>query len=141
MYETTHMPIQRVIVVDHDTETTRLIAELLTDEGFATLCYPAWLLSVACIEQAQASLLILELGLGESCMILDLLGELRHSTQLGGLPIIIMSTDDRQLARMEQPLRELGCRTLAKPFDVDDFLLLISKCLDMNRGSARWCLC
>src|SRR5689334_1624817 len=58
MYQPTGMPIQRVIVVDHDAETSKLIAELLKDEGFAPLCYPAWLLSLACIEQAQANLLI-----------------------------------------------------------------------------------
>src|SRR5689334_4684206 len=136
MFKLTQPPTQRVIVADNDVETTRLIAELLTDEGFTPLCYPAWLLGVACIERAQANLLIFELGPGDAGVALDLVRQLRRSSQLGALPVIILSTDDRLLMRMEQPLRELGCSALAKPFDLDEFVALIRTSLDMNRGLA-----
>jgi len=135
MYEQTGPNHKRVMVVDSDVETTALIAELLKSEGFAPLCFPNWLLSVASIEQAQANLLILELGLGDPGPALELLGELRRNCRTRGLPVIVDSTDNRLLDRLAKPLYELGCVVLAKPFDLDDFFSSISLCLDA--GSAR----
>jgi DNA-binding response OmpR family regulator len=126
-----------VIVVDQDTETTQLMAELLRDEGFAPLCYPAWLLSVRCIEQAQADLIILELGLGDPATELDLLGELRRNLNTRALPVIVDSTDERLLERLAEPLRDLGCIVLAKPFELDDFLSSVRISLDTSRSPMR----
>src|SRR4051795_6052641 len=88
MSEEIELHSKRVIVVDNDIETTALIAELLKSEGFAPLCYPNWLLSVAAIEHAQASLLILELGLGDPSAVLDLLTELRQNSYTRKLPVL-----------------------------------------------------
>jgi chemosensory pili system protein ChpA (sensor histidine kinase/response regulator) len=125
---------KRVIIVDHDAETIELIAELLRDEGFAPLSYPTWLLSVTNIEQAQANLLILDLGLGDPCAALELLRELRRNEPTRALPVLVNSTDDRQLAQLAEALRELDCVVLAKPFDLDDFFSSINVCLDAGRS-------
>jgi hypothetical protein len=42
----------------------------------------------------------------------------------------VNSTDDRQLARLAEPLRELNCVVLAKPFQLDDFFSSINICLE-----------
>jgi len=137
MYTQTGMPDKRVIVVDQDTETTQLIAELLKDEGFAPLCYPTWLLSIRCIEQARADLIILELGLGEPDAVLDMLGELRRNLGTRALPVIVDSTDEGLLERLAEPLRDLGCVVLAKPFELDDFLSSVRISLDRSRSPMR----
>src|SRR5687767_13873674 len=95
MHTPTGTPMQRVIVVDQEGETARLSAELLKDEGYTPLCYPSWLLSAACIAQAQANLLILELWPGDPNSALDLLAELRRHSYLHSLPAIVISTDER----------------------------------------------
>jgi len=141
MHKQTDMYTKRVIVVDDDTETAQLMAELLRSEGFAPLCYPTWLLSIASIEQAQANLLILELGIGDPGAALDLLGELRRNYHTRALPVIVDSTDDRLLDRLAEPLRELGCVRLAKPFKLDDFFLSISVCLDAGRSQTQPLAC
>jgi DNA-binding response OmpR family regulator len=141
MHTSTRTPIQRVIVVDQDVETVRLIAELLKDEGYAPLCYPSWLLSRECIAQAQASLLILEFGPGDPGPELDLLIELRQDSYIHSLPVIVLSTDERLLARMAQSLRELGCVTLAKPFELDDFFSSVRKSLHASRAPVQWLTC
>jgi CheY-like chemotaxis protein len=124
------IPARRVIVVDHDEATTELIAELLKSEGFAPLCCAAWLLSVDFIEQSQANLIILDLSLGDPGDALDLIGELRRNPPTHALPVIVNSTNDRQLKQLAAPLRDLGCVALAKPFELDDFFDLIRSCLD-----------
>jgi len=137
MHEQIESQCKRVIVVDNDAETTKLMAELLRSEGYAPLCYPTWLLSVACIEHAQASLLILELGLGDPGAVLELLGELRRSRHTRALPVIVDSTDNRLLQRLAAPLSELGCLMLAKPFELDDFFASISMCLGTSRVQSQ----
>jgi len=129
MFEPPDSYTKRAIVVDHDQATSELIAELLRGEGIAPLCYPSWLLSVACIKQAQANLLILDLGLGDSSILLDLLGELRGNIHTRRLPVIVNSTDERMLGWLAEPLHDLGCLTLAKPFDLDEFSALVGACL------------
>jgi DNA-binding response OmpR family regulator len=141
MHKQTGLHTKRVIVVDHDSETTELIAELLKSEGFAPLCYPTERLSIACIEQAQANLLILELGLGDSSAALDLLAELRRNSHTLALPVIVDSTDDRLLDQLAEPLRDLGCVMLAKPFELDDFFSSISVCLDTGRSQTQGRAC
>jgi CheY-like chemotaxis protein len=141
MHTSTGTLIQRVIVVDQDVETVRLIAELLKDEGYAPLCYPSWLLSVACIAQAQASLLILELGPGDPSPELDLLTELRQHSYIHSLPVIVISTDQRLLARMAQPLHDLDCIALAKPFELDDFFSSVRESLHASRASVQRLTC
>jgi len=141
MYQQTGPHSKRVIVVDSDAETTELIAELLQDEGYAPLCYPTWLLSVACIEQAQANLLILELGPGDPSAALDLLGELRRNCHTRALPVIVNSTDERLLERLAEPLRDLGCVVLPKPFELDVFFSSIRVGLDTARNHTQRFAC
>ena len=141
MHQQAGMHSSRVIVVDHDEATTELIAELLKSEGFAPLCCAAWLLSVAFIEQMQANLIILDLSLGNPSAALDLIGELRQNPPTRALPVIVNSTNDRLLERLAEPLHDLGCVVLAKPFELDDFFASIRVCLDAGRSQTQRLVC
>jgi DNA-binding NtrC family response regulator len=137
MHTQTSIDTKRVIVIDYDAATTELFAELLQSEGLRPICYPALPISATCIEQTQAQLLILELGLGDPGAALALLGSLRQNAHTRALPVIVNSTDDRLLARLAAPLRDLDCAILAKPFELDDFFSLISMCLEPGRSQTQ----
>jgi DNA-binding response OmpR family regulator len=137
MHQQASIDSQRVIVIDYDAATTELIAELLESEGHRPICYPALPISAACIEQTQARLLILELGLGDPGAALALLGALRRNAGTRALPVIVNSTDDRLLERLAAPLRDLDCAILAKPFELDDFFSLISVCLGLGHSQMQ----
>jgi CheY-like chemotaxis protein len=134
MHEQASTDSKRVIVIDYDAATTELIVELLKSEGLRPICYPALPISAVCIEQAQARLLILELGLGDPDAALALLGALRHNAHTRALPVIVNSTDNRLLERLAAPLRDLDCAILAKPFELDNFFSLVSGCLEPDRN-------
>jgi DNA-binding response OmpR family regulator len=119
----------RAIIADRDPATAELIAELLTSERIVPLRCSVGGLSLAFIEQAQAHLLILELGSGDPSPTLALLDELRGNAPTRELPVIVNSTDDRLLERLAALLHDLGCVVLAKPFELDDFFSSISLCL------------
>jgi len=141
MHQQARMHSNRVMVVDHDESTTELIADLLKSEGLAPLCCSASLLSVACIEQMQANLIILDLSLGEPSAALDLIGELRRNPPTRALPVIVNSTNDRLLEQLAEPLRDLGCIALPKPFELDDFFSAIQVCLDAGRPQTQFLAC
>ena len=131
----------RVIVVDHDEATTELMADLLKSEGLAPLCCSAWLLSVPFIEQQQANLIILDLGLGDPSTALDLIDELRRNPPTRTLPVIVNSTNDKLLEQLAARLHDLGCLVLEKPFELDDFFASIRMCLDAGHSQMQWLAC
>jgi DNA-binding response OmpR family regulator len=141
MYKQVDTYSKTVIVVDHDDATSDLIAELLKSAGLAPLCCAAWLLSAGFIEQTQAELMILDLGLGDPSAALDLIGELRQNPQTHPVPVIVCSTNERQLKRLAEPLRDLGCVALAKPFELDDFFSSIRECLVSSGRSIQRLAC
>jgi CheY-like chemotaxis protein len=96
---------------------------------------------VACIEQMQANLIILDLSLGEPSATLDLIGELRRNPLTRTLPVIVNSTNDRLLEQLAEPLRDLGCIALPKPFELDDFFSAIQVCLDAGRPQTQFLAC
>ena len=89
----------------------------------------------------QANLIILDLSLGEPSAALDLIGELRRNPPTRTLPVIVNSTNDRLLERLAEPLRDLGCIVLAKPFELDDFFASIRVCLDTGRPQTQFLAC
>jgi CheY-like chemotaxis protein len=89
----------------------------------------------------QANLIILDLSLGEPSAVLDLIGELRRNPPTRTLPVIVNSTNDRLLVRLAEPLRDLGCIALAKPFELDDFFAAIQVCLDAGRPQTQFLAC
>ena len=137
MYEQAIPSTSRAIIVDHDAATTDLIAELLASVGFVPLCCSTWAISVACIEQAQAQLLVLDLDMGDPNSMLALLGELRQNMPTRALQVIVVSTDDRLLEQIAEPLRELSCVALAKPFELDDFFSSVSLCRDTGAATCN----
>ena len=141
MHQQADTHTNRVIVVDNDSATTELIAEILTSIGCVPLCYATGLLSVASIDQARAQLLILELVPGDSDAALDLLGELRRNPHTRELPVIVNSTDNHLLDRLAEALRDLGCVMMTKPFDLDDFFSSIRVCLDTGSSQMQRLAC
>jgi DNA-binding response OmpR family regulator len=119
------MSSKRVMIIDHYDATVELLVEILRGEGYTPICGNYEHLNTSCIADARADLLILELGVGNPLDLLQLLHDLRLHPSTVALPVIVNSTDDQLLARLDEELRELGCVAVAKPFDVDEFLTLV----------------
>ncbi|HEU5102821.1 MAG TPA: hypothetical protein VFU22_27555 [Roseiflexaceae bacterium] len=119
------MVSKRIMIVDYYGPTVDLLVEVLKGEGYTPIRSSRECLSVDCIIDARADLLILELGLGYPSTMLQLLRDLRRHPSTLVLPVIVDSTDDLLLAQLDEELRELGCVSVAKPFDIDILLSLV----------------
>ena len=132
-----NMLSKRVMIVDDYDPTIELLAEVLESEGYTPICHTEECLSVTCITDARADLLILELGLGEPNGMLQLLHDLRQHPSTWALPVIVNSTDDQLLAELADELSDLSCAAVSKPFDLEVLLRLVGTCLSRGANEAR----
>jgi DNA-binding response OmpR family regulator len=135
------MSSKRVMIVDHYDATVDLLAEIFKSEGYTPIGCRYECLNVASIADAQADLLILELGLGNPVDMLQLLRRLRQHPSTEMLPVIVNSTDEQLLAQLAEELRDLGCVGVAKPFDVDGLVTLVEAYLANGCEQGQWRPC
>ena len=121
------MMSRNVVAVDNDTATLDLIEEVLKDQGYAMQRRLACELSVCSIAHDQPEFIILELPPLAPDNALLFLTKLRSCLATKALPVIVNSTNSRLLQQLDRTLHHLGCTTLEKPFDLDQFLAQIGQ--------------
>ena len=120
--ERRQMERQHVFVINTAPEVLDLIRELLQDERYnvtTTNFVPQTFDQIAAL---HPSLLIIDLAVGERAG-WDLLDELRGDAQTNGIPVIVVSTNQRLLDRArEEQVRSGSRHFVVKPFDIAELL-------------------
>ena len=124
-----------IAVVDPDIACRDMLRDLLDEEGYQV---------IACAEPYQArtlpadkqpDVLLLDVGPEMSRAGYDVQGLLRHMLARRQTAVILCSTDPHLATAPTQALRELGCATLIKPFDIDTLLSLVRA--ELQRANER----
>ncbi len=111
-----------VAIADDSPEIVELMGEILCDAGYR---------SVACADadgvetilvRVNPDLLILDMRLPGAITGLPLIHAIRENPATANLPILVATADLTFLHENAGTLKNLGCETLAKPFDIDAFL-------------------
>jgi DNA-binding response OmpR family regulator len=119
-----HAGVKTALVVDDDAGVCALLQEILQDEGFV----------VACVQTGQAALQRLA-GPPPTVVLLDLmLPDLPGETVLAALrarwgatlPVIVSSAADARLALVTSTGTAATTHLLAKPFELEALLTLLS---------------
>lgn len=119
------MARKHVFVLNGSTEFLDIVRQLLADERYNVTTTNFVPQSLQTIAAAQPSLLIVDLVIGEKAG-WDLLIELRIEASTQGIPVLLMSTSPKLLARARLAHDEFGGdRYLSKPFDLDDMLEIV----------------
>ncbi len=102
-----------------------MVRELLQEEDYNVTTTNFVPRTFAQIENAQPSLLIVDLIYGEMAG-WDLLAELRQKAATNQIPVIVVSTSTRLLAKaQDEHVISGGDRYLLKPFDLQDLVQAI----------------
>ena len=118
-----------VLVVDDAPELRALFRDVLEGEGFR-VSLAAAAPDLATIVGLGPDLLILDLLLGDDeDAAWELLRRLRGDPRLAAVPVLVCSAATRLLRRLEPELRSLGAELVPKPFDLDDFLGAVARCV------------
>jgi CheY-like chemotaxis protein len=121
-----------IAVVNDDTAFLTLMHELLSDEGYRTIIWIEGDSAFEMIRREQPSLVILDIRMEHpetGWMVLSLL---RLDPSTTHIPVIVTSAESRFLREKEQRLSEMRCRTLDKPFELDELLDLVAASLGMR---------
>ena len=122
-----------VLVVDDAPELQTLFRDILEGEGYRVSLAPA-APNVDELADLRPDLLVLDLLLGDDeDAAWRLLRGLREDPQLATVPVLVCSAATRLLQQLEPELLNLGAEIVPKPFDLEDLLRAVERCV--RRGS------
>jgi DNA-binding response OmpR family regulator len=115
-----------IFVANDDPAFVELIAELFMDAGYPKAVWHVGQGAFHRIRDEQPDLVLLDINLvnpGRGWSTLDALS-LHPKTQ--HIPVILCATDMRLLDTKADLLRNLGCQSLEKPFDIETLLAAVA---------------
>lgn len=125
---------ERVLVVEDDPSVRMLVVEVLRDLGYSALeAVDATTATVALEKNPHLDLLISDVGLPG--MNGRQLAEIAREI-IPHLPVLFMTGYAANAVNKEAFLAE-GMHMISKPFDIDEFAIVIHKILDANKNSIR----
>jgi CheY-like chemotaxis protein len=128
-----------ILLTDRDIDVSVMMEEVLLGEGYAVRRCSGAPDTIDVVEAALPDMVIVDLlrgGAGETIAFLE---RLRLCPVTRDVAALATSTDARLLRDLSEPLRELGCDTLIKPFELDDFLALVAQCTCRHRMRGADC--
>ena len=125
-----------VLLVDDAPEIRALLRDVLEDEGYRVTSKAA-VKCVGMIRDLAPDLIVHDLLFeAHRPASWTLLRALREDPQVGHVPVILCTADDRVHTdpTWAQHVRGLGLRVITKPFDLADFLALLDSVLPLPGG-------
>jgi CheY-like chemotaxis protein len=122
-------PIRHVLVIDDDQATRQLYRDLLNDAGYrVTLLRQPPADPTEALAHAPDLILIDLIFAGEEAG-LSFIRSIKHDPQTGHLPVLVSTAASRLVAETEQEISALSCQVILKPFDLDQLLEAIERCI------------
>lgn len=116
------MARQHIAVVNDDTIFLDLMHDLLSDEGYETTIMKVSGEAFEAIKALQPSLVVLDIWMQRADNGWEVLNLIRLDPSTADIPVIVSSTDIRDLEAKEPLLRSLNCDVLPKPFNLQTLL-------------------
>ena len=120
-----------ILIVDDERDIRELIADILQDEGFQTRTAANSDEAIAALNEAEPSLMILDIWLKDSRMDgIDILKQVKRNTP--DVPVIIISGHGNieiAVAAIKQGAYDF----IEKPFNIDQLMVVLNRALEANR--------
>jgi DNA-binding response OmpR family regulator len=129
-----------IAIIEDHAPTRDLLYELLTEEGYQTLCCATASEAHRRIRHEKPDLLMLDLHLEGWESGLKVLDILRRIPATSTLPILVCSADTTLLKEQADEFARTQCEVLAKPFDLDALLDTVRAMLDRSRQTGSYSL-
>jgi DNA-binding response OmpR family regulator len=125
-----------IAVIDDDRACSELLHDLLSEEGYAVHLFPDSATAARRLRDLAPAAIILDVRLENPTAGWEVLADLRHDPVLHATPVLVCSADLSALQERAADLEQQGCTILAKPFDVDELLVLLQH---LARGARPAC--
>jgi DNA-binding response OmpR family regulator len=126
----------RILVIDDDGPVLQLLREVFEAEGYevSTLQRPPRDLTELTLLNAHLLVLDLQFYGGEDGA--ALLAALKSDPATSDVPVLVCSAAAQLAERLRPDLERWSCGFIAKPFDLDDLLAAVRRCLE-GEGRAQ----
>jgi DNA-binding response OmpR family regulator len=121
-----------IAVIDDDAACRELLHDLLSEEGYAVHLFPDRATVAWRLRDLAPAAIILDVRLENPTAGWEILADLRHDPVLHATPVLVCSADRIALQERAADLERQECTILAKPFDVDELLVLLQQ---LGRGA------
>ncbi len=117
----------RIAVINDDTAFLKLMLDLLNDVGYEVILHKAGSAAHTQLIEEMPDLIILDVRLEQPDSGWTVLELIRLDPATTHIPVIVCSADSVQLKSKAEQLRDLRCRPLDKPFDLDTLITMLSE--------------
>jgi DNA-binding response OmpR family regulator len=119
-----------VALADDDPGCLQLLDEVLTDEGYETVCCRHERETFECVVNCRPDLLVLDLCMQRRDSGLCIVEMLRRTRDACRTPVLVCSAHTTALRENADRLRQHDCDLLEKPFDLSDLLARVVTALN-----------
>lgn len=119
----------RIIVIDDDEATRQLIVHNLQVRGYEVLSYDLASIGLAALIELQPDLIVLDFKVRDSGLGWEFLQLLKMEDTTANIPILILTTTVNMSTEIQSYLWSRYIGVIHKPFDIDQFLLLVRQTL------------
>ena len=116
-----------IAVIDDDAACRELLHDLLSEEGYTVHLFPDRATAARCLRDLAPAAVILDVRLETPTAGWEVLADLRHDPVLHATPVLVCSADRIALQERAGELGRQECMILAKPFDLDELLVLLQQ--------------
>jgi CheY-like chemotaxis protein len=116
------MARQHIAVVNDDTVFLQLMEDLLSGEGYDTTIMKVSNEAFESLKELQPDLVIIDIWIQRADNGWEVLNLIKLDPTTANIPVIVSSTDIRDLEAKEPLLRSLNCDVLPKPFNLQTLL-------------------
>jgi DNA-binding NtrC family response regulator len=125
-----------ILLVENDESLGNVLREAFEDEGYE-VCLTAQAPSADEVAALHPDLLMLDVERSQSEAGWQLVRELKSTTRIAHMPIVVTSGDGAIVAQEDVRVRSEAVAILVKPFSLDDLLPVVATALDRRDLSRK----
>jgi DNA-binding response OmpR family regulator len=118
-----------VAVIEDDPACGEFLCDLLSEEGYTVHLFSDSATAVRCLRDLAPAVIILDVRLDTPTAGWEVLADLRRDPAHHATSVLVCSADHSALRERAVDLERQGCAMLAKPFDLDELLVLLQQLL------------
>jgi DNA-binding response OmpR family regulator len=118
-----------ILVIDDEPALRELLCEALAEEGYRVSGSDTLFDDIDLVRRVEPDLILLDIVIGGQLSGMVFLEQLKADPRTVGIPIAVCTAATHLTAEIQARLTEWDCLIVNKPFDLDDLLAEISRCL------------
>jgi DNA-binding response OmpR family regulator len=127
--------VAQLLIFDDEPDVLEILSELLCDEGFM-VSTSTQLLDVGLVKQLSPSLIVLDLVFDGVELGIEFLRSIREDPELSLLPVIVCTGASYLFDAAEFGYPNTNLELIEKPFDLDEILAAVQRCLQPSSQMA-----